>query len=122
MKISRVSATLPVVDLERAKRFYREKFGLKVVREDPSPGALLEAGGSQLYLYKRAATKADHTVAAFTVEDVEATTKDLRGKGVKFEEYNLPELKTVNGIFSMNGYRVAWFKDSEGNIVAISNM
>ena len=48
--------------------------------------------------------------------------KELRAKGVKFEEYDLPNLKTVNGLFSMDGYRAAWFKDSEGNIVAISTM
>jgi catechol 2,3-dioxygenase-like lactoylglutathione lyase family enzyme len=122
MAIASVYPTLPVVNLERAKKFYQEKLGLKVVSEDPSPGALLQAGGCYLYIYQRAATKADHTVASFTVENIEATMKELRAKGVKFEEYDLPNLKTVNGLFSMDGYRAAWFKDSEGNIVAISTM
>jgi len=122
MSISRVYPTLPVVNLERAKKFYQEKLGLKVVQEDLSPGALLQAGGSYLYIYQRAATKADHTVAAFTVDDIETTMKDLRAKGIKFEEYNLPNLKTVNGLFSMDGYKAAWFKDTEGNTVAISSM
>lgn len=122
MAISRVYPTLPVVNLERAKKFYQEKLGLKVVQEDPSPGALLQAGGCYVYLYQRAATKADHTEAAFTVDNVEATMKELRAKGVKFEDYNLPNLKTTNGLLTMDGYKAAWFRDSEGNIVAISSM
>jgi len=124
MKSTRLTPTLPVVDLERAKRFYVDKLGFKVVMEDPSPGALLQTEGTcgNLYIYQRAPTKADHTVAGFTVEDVEATVKELREKGIVFEEYDLPNLKTTNGIFSMNGYKAAWFKDTEGNILAVSNM
>ena len=122
MAINKVYPTLPVVDIERDKKFYQEKLGFKVVKEDPSPGVLLKAGSSNLYLYQREATKADHTEAALTVKNVEATMKELREKGVVFEEYDLPNLKTVNGLFSMDGYRSAWFKDTEGNIIAISNM
>ncbi len=122
MSISGVSPTLPVVDLKRSEKFYQEKLGLKLLREDPSPGATLGAGGCELYIYQRAPTKADHTVAAFRVDNVEASVKELRGKGIKFEEYDMPNLKTRDGIFSMDGYRAAWFKDPDGNIVAISNM
>ncbi len=124
MAISRTYPTLPVVDLKRAEKFYQEKLGFKVVQEDPSPGATLKSGDCDcyLYLYKREPTKADHTVAAIQVKDVEATMRDLISKGIKFEEYNMPSLKTVNGLFKMNGYRAAWFKDTEGNILAVSNM
>jgi catechol 2,3-dioxygenase-like lactoylglutathione lyase family enzyme len=63
---AKVHATLPAVDLERAKKFYEGTLGLKVIQEDPSPGAVLQAGeGTTIYLYQRAATKADHTVAGF---------------------------------------------------------
>ncbi len=48
--------------------------------------------------------------------------KELRGKGITFEEYNMPNLRTINGLLTMNGYRAAWFKDTEGNILGISNM
>jgi catechol 2,3-dioxygenase-like lactoylglutathione lyase family enzyme len=122
MAINKVYPTLPVVDIERAKKFYQEKLGFKLEKEDPSPGVLLKVGRSNLYLYQRGATKADHTEAAFIVKNVEGTMKELREKGVVFEEYDLPNLKTVNGLFSMDGYRSAWFKDTEGNIIAISNM
>jgi catechol 2,3-dioxygenase-like lactoylglutathione lyase family enzyme len=119
-----VYATLPVVDLKRARKFYEEKLGLKVIKEDPSPGVTLQAGnGTHLYLYQRGATKADHTVADFVVANVEAEVKQLKAKGVKFEEYNIPSMgiKTVNGVATMEGYKAAWFKDTEGNILGISN-
>jgi len=118
-----VFPTVTVVDLNRARKFYEEKLGLKVIQTDPSPGAVLQAGeGARLYIYQRTATKADHTVAAFTVRDVEATVKELKAKGVVFEEYDMPGLKTVNGIFTMGEIKGAWFKDTEGNILAVTNM
>ena len=120
-----VAPTLPAVDLKRARKFYEEKLGLKVVKEDPSPGLMLQCGrGTMLYIYQRGATKADHTVASFAVDDVEAEVKELKRKGVKFEEYDIPSMgiKTVNGIATAGGFKEAWFKDSEGNILAISQM
>ncbi len=118
-----IHPTLPVVDLARAKKFYEEKLGLKIVQEDPSPGAILQCGkGTMLYIYQRGATKADHTAASFIVDDVEATVKELKAKGVVFEEYDSPGLKTVNSIFTMGEMKGAWFKDTEGNILAVSNL
>jgi predicted enzyme related to lactoylglutathione lyase len=117
-----VTPTIPVVDLGRARSFYERTLGLKVSREDGSMGLMLDAGDcTKLYLYKRAATRADHTVASFEVDDIEAEVKELRRKGVVFEEYDIPEmgLKTVNGIAAMNGEKAAWFKDTEGNILAL---
>ncbi len=120
-----VHPTLPAVDLQRARKFYEDTLGLKVIREDPSPGILFGAGNSTaIYLYQRGATKADHTEAAFKVDDVEAEVNELKAKGIKFEEIDIPSMgiKTVNGIVTMNGYQGAWFKDTEGNIIGITNM
>ena len=118
-----VAPTLPVVDLERALRFYQDKLGLKVVQMDPSPGAMMQCGkGTMLYLYQRAATKADHTVAAFNVDNIESEVKELKAKGVVFEEYDMPGLKTVNSIATMGSMKGAWFKDTEGNILGVSQM
>jgi catechol 2,3-dioxygenase-like lactoylglutathione lyase family enzyme len=117
-----VTPTIPVVDLKRARSFYENKLGLKVSREDESMGLMLDAGDcTKVYLYKRAATKADHTVASFEVNDIEAEVKDLKKKGVSFEEYDIPDMgiKTVNGVAAMNGEKAAWFKDTEGNILAL---
>ena len=120
-----VAPTLPAVDLKRAKKFYTEKLGLKIIMEDPSPGMMLQCGGgTMMYIYQRAATKADHTVASFKVDNIEAEVNELRGKGVKFEEYNIPSMgiKTVNGIATMGNMKSAWFKDTEGNIMALNQM
>ncbi len=114
---------LPAIDLNRAKKFYTEMIGLKIL-EESSKGLVFESanGGPDLYIYKREATKADHTVAGFIVEDVEKEVKELKEKGVLFEEYDTPETKTVNSIASKDGGQSAWFKDTEGNIIAVASM
>ena len=77
---SRISPTLPAVDLKRARKFYHETLGLKIAFED-SAGVMFEGGGgSSVYLYQRGPTKADHTVASFEVEDIEREMKELSGK------------------------------------------
>jgi catechol 2,3-dioxygenase-like lactoylglutathione lyase family enzyme len=118
-----IHPTLPVVDLRRARKFYEEILGLEVAATDPSPGILFEAGeDTYVYVYQRGATKAEHTAASFTVDDVEATVKELKAKGVAFEEIDTPTFKTVDGIATMGEMKGAWFKDTEGNILAVTNM
>jgi len=120
-----VYPSLPAVNIIRAKKFYQEKLGLKIVSEDPGPGVMFQAGqNTMLYLYQRGATKADHTAAMFTVDNLESEVKDLKSKGVKFEEYNIPEMKikTVNSIAVFEGMKAAWFKDTEGNILGIGEL
>lgn len=116
-----VTPMLPVVDYERAKSFYGSTLGLRLM-EEPLPGnAMFECGnGTRLGIYQRGATKADHTVACFSVDDLEAEMKALRQKGVTFEEYDFPGLKTVNGVATIGSYQSAWFKDPEGNIVSLT--
>jgi catechol 2,3-dioxygenase-like lactoylglutathione lyase family enzyme len=115
-----VYATIPARDFERAKHFYRDTLGLKV-EEDRPEGIRLECGGTQLYVYPTfTPAVAGHTLASWEVADLESEMADLRARGVTFEEYDLPGLKTTNGVADMGGERGAWFKDSEGNILAIS--
>ena len=120
-----IHPTIPVVDLTRAKRFYEETLGLKVIATDPSPGAQLQAGGgTSVYLYQRPSTNSTHTMAAFVVEDVEAQVRELKARGVAFEELDMPEsgLRTVDGVASMGDMKAAWFKDSEGNTIGVTNL
>ena len=123
---SPVRPTIPVMDLERAKRFYETMLGLKpmLAKNDNSSGmAMFECGnGTQIELYKRSPSKADNTVATFEVSDIEDEVNALRGKGVVFEEYDMPEIKTQNGISTQGPVKAAWFKDSEGNILCIHQM
>jgi predicted enzyme related to lactoylglutathione lyase len=115
-----LSATLPAVDIERAKKFYAEKLGLKESASQEPGGVTFDCGnGTQLYIYQRAPVKVEHTLASFMVKDLAAEMTELRGRGVVFEEYDFPGLKTVNGIADMGGFKAAWFKDSEGNILGI---
>lgn len=124
LKDKMVAATLPAVDLERARKFYEEKLGLKVTQTDMGGVMFQAGGGTALYLYRRGPTKADHTVASFNVDNIEAEISDLRAKGVVFEEYDIPlmHIKTINGLATMDGTKMAWFKDTEGNILSITQM
>jgi catechol 2,3-dioxygenase-like lactoylglutathione lyase family enzyme len=115
-----VIPTLPVVDLNRARKFYEEVLGLEPEIVDVA-GVQYGCGkGTKLFIFPREATKADHTVAGFEVDDLESVMKSLRDKGVVFEEYDTPNIKTVDGICTLGPVKVAWFKDTEDNIISIS--
>jgi catechol 2,3-dioxygenase-like lactoylglutathione lyase family enzyme len=120
---SPVRPTIPVVDLDRAKRFYETTMGLKPVpanNDSTFSITIFECGnGTSIELYQRAPSKADHTVATFEVSNIEEEVNALRGKGVVFEEYDTPEIRTDNGIAKQGPVKAAWFKDSEGNILCI---
>jgi predicted enzyme related to lactoylglutathione lyase len=119
---ARAAAMLPAQDLERAKAFYRDKLGMTPTQErDPMGGLLYELSGGTGFAVFLSSGKASgtHTQMALEVEDLDATIKDLRARGLKFEEYDSPGLKTKDGIAEVAGTKVAWFKDSEGNLVAI---
>ena len=118
-----VSPEIPVTNLEQAKRFYEGVLGLKPATGLEAPGHFFyeAGGGTQLGIYERGPSKAEHTLAAFNVSDVDAAVRDLRAKGVKFEDYDFPGLKTVNGIATLGNWRGGWFKDPDGNILAVGH-
>jgi predicted enzyme related to lactoylglutathione lyase len=118
----KIVTVLPAVDMNRAKKFYTEKLGLKIETERPAGVMLAGGSGTHLFLYEHSATKADHTAVMFWVDDIEAEVVALKQKGIVFEEYDMPGLKTENGIATIGRDRSAWFKDSEGNIIAISQI
>jgi len=96
-----VVTILPAGDLSRARTFYEGKLGLRPISEKET-GVMYECGGgTMLYIYQRESTKAEHTVAGFSVEDIEVEVGALRAKSVEFEEYNLPGIKTVDWIATM---------------------
>jgi len=111
--------TVPVVELERATAFYRDVLGLRILFE-AGPSVRFEAGrASQISIFRRGATKADHTVAHFEVDDVEGVVRDLESRGVEFIDYDDGPLKTTNHIAQIGPARGAWFHDTEGNILGI---
>lgn len=117
---SRVSAVLPVVNLERARKFYEEKLGLQAIER--ADGMMFQCGqGTQLTVYQRATpTKADHTVAGWEVDNIEEAVQALYDRGVVFEQYDLPGLTTnTQGIATVGTAKGAWFKDPDGNIMSL---
>jgi catechol 2,3-dioxygenase-like lactoylglutathione lyase family enzyme len=116
----RATAMIPAKDFGRAKAWYAEKLGLKPVEEMPDGGgaAYLLAGGTRAFLYPtQFAGTAQHTLLSFDTPDLAADMQDMRGKGVAFLDYDLPGLKTENGVASFGPVKNAWCKDSEGNIL-----
>jgi predicted enzyme related to lactoylglutathione lyase len=111
---------LPATDVARARRFYEEKVGL-TPREEVAGGVVYECGsGSWIFLYQSAGAGTSEASQAFwQVQDVEREVRELKSRGVTFIDYDLPGLKTVDGIATMDGTRGAWFKDPEGNILAL---
>ena len=114
-------AVLSASDLGRAKAWYAEKLDLKPVEEHEQE-AWYQTGSSRWLLYQSGFAGTNKaTSAGFLVDDVEATVAELRGRGVEFQEYDLPEFKTVDGVATTpDGTKAAWFTDSEGNIVSIA--
>ena len=118
---SPVSATLPFDGLKAARDFYGRKLGLKLVSGSVKHGYLeYQAGtGSQLMLFESDSKKSDDTGATFEVTNLARLMAALRRKGVKFQEYDLPGIKTVKGVARMDGHTMAWIKDPGGNILAL---
>jgi catechol 2,3-dioxygenase-like lactoylglutathione lyase family enzyme len=124
----KVVARIPAQDLQRARSFYAEKLGLEPSEERPG-GLLYRCGEGEFALFESTgAASGDHTQMGWEVEDIEATVEQLRARGVVFEEYDFPGLKTVNGIAEVEGNypskggvgeKAAWFMDSEGNLFGI---
>jgi catechol 2,3-dioxygenase-like lactoylglutathione lyase family enzyme len=117
LKDCRVFTTLPVSDSARARRFYAEKLGLTPTAPD---GDFYECGdGTRFVISTMGFKPGGHTQMAFAVKDIGSVVKQLRSKGVAFEEYDYPTLKTVDGIADQGDLKAAWFKDSEGNMIGI---
>lgn len=115
-------ATLPAKDLERAKAFYAERLGLTAIEQNGT-GIHYIVGGSRFRLFRSGGSASgSHTQLALTVSDVDAHVDTLRKRGVTFEEYDYPNLKTVDGIADLGYARAAWFKDSEGNLLGIAEL
>jgi predicted enzyme related to lactoylglutathione lyase len=116
-----VTTMLPVKDLNRAREFYEKKLGLKPLglRQDGKFQFAGGTGGVIALFPKEGGTKADHTAVSFQVKNIEQALKDLKARGVVFEDYDFPGLKTVNHVCVLGAEKAAWFKDTEGNYLCI---
>ena len=117
-----ITPVLPSTDLERSKKFYTEKLGLTVKSEHHGGVSFSAGGGTELFVYERPPSIAEHTLAAFRVDDLEAVVDELTTKGVVFEKYDFPGLKTDEkgiAVMDSDNEKAAWFKDPDGNILSI---
>ena len=106
-------AKLPARDLERARRFYDEKLGLRPFGEH-GPHLYYEVGGARFLLFQSAGEPTgSHDQMGFVVDNIKARVGELRERGVVFEDYD----HTVDGIADFGEVRAAWFKDTEGNLL-----
>jgi len=121
LKSARIVPYIPVSNVARARKFYEEKVGLKP-KEEYAGGVIYECGGgSWVFMYPSAGAGTSKASTAFwAVDDVAAEVQELKARGVVFEEYDMPGIKMENSIASGGGAKTAWFKDSEGNIMAVS--
>jgi|SRR5688572_16337694 predicted enzyme related to lactoylglutathione lyase len=120
LQASPMYAYIPAKDVNRARKFYEEKLGLKPKREIEG-GVVYEFGEhTAAFLYPTPNAGTSKASQAFwQVKDVEKEVAELRKRGVQFENYDQPGMKTENGILTAGGAKAAWFKDTEGNIMAV---
>jgi catechol 2,3-dioxygenase-like lactoylglutathione lyase family enzyme len=115
-----IHATLPATDLERAKRFYTEKLGL-TAESEAQEGIFFRSGDTRFLVFPSGGTASGtHTQLSWTVDDIATEVAALQARGVNFEEYDMPSLKTINGVALMGPVKIAWMKDSEGNLLSIA--
>jgi catechol 2,3-dioxygenase-like lactoylglutathione lyase family enzyme len=116
-----VSMMLPVTDVDRARTFYSESLGLDYTGTDEEGSALYALdGGSTLVLLPRPDSRpSESTAMSFEVDQITSEIDDLRGRGVVFEDYDLPDLRTVDHVAVMGSEKAAWFKDPDGNVLCL---
>jgi len=114
-------SVLPAKDLRRAMAYYKDKLGLEPVEEQEG-GVMYQTGsGTKFLIYETDnAGSAKNTAMCWDTADLDAEMTELRGRGVEFEDYDFPGLKTENGVATTGGERAAWFTDSEGNILCLT--
>ena len=120
LKDAPIRAYLPASNINRARKFYEELIGLEP-KAEYAGGVVYECGGAEVFMYPTPNAGTSRASQAFwQVPDVEAEVSELKARGVQFEEYDFPGMTMKNSIVTAGGAKTAWFKDTEGNILAIA--
>ena len=116
----RCHTTLPVTDLDKARAFYEGALGFKPFEVNPV-AVLYDAGEGTKFAVTKSSGKAagTHTQMGFTVADIGAEVADLKRRGVVFEEYDFPTLRTEGGVATTGAGKAAWFLDPDGNMIGL---
>jgi catechol 2,3-dioxygenase-like lactoylglutathione lyase family enzyme len=121
---SPVGPAVAVSDMDRAREFYEGKLGLSGGQDQGDGGHTYPCGGgTEIHVYPSPdnAGKSGATLAAWNVDDVEATVDELTARGVTFEQYGEPFNTDEKGIARLGNQAVAWFKDPDGNTLAVGS-
>ena len=121
---SRIATMLPVSDLQRARAFYEDLLGFKSMFENEAGQEVgYQTGGGGTFVIYRSGGRADgsFTQMSIMLSDFDAEVADLRDRGVTFMDYDMPGLKTVDGVATLGNDRAAWFKDPDGNTIAVTS-
>jgi hypothetical protein len=119
LKDSEIVAILPAEDMDRARGFYEQTLGFEPESVDPG-GVYYRSGSGRFSVYPtQFAGTSQHTQAGWLVDDLKKKVAELRDRGVEFEEYDFPGLKTEDGIADLGSELAAWFKDTEGNTIGV---
>jgi len=120
LKDAPICAYIPVSDVARARKFYEKTVGLHP-KAEYAGGVIYACGGTEVFMYPTPNAGTSKASQAFwQVDDVEAEVAELKARGVTFEEYDIPGITMKNSIATGGGAKTAWFKDTEGNILAVS--
>lgn len=121
LSASPLTTIIPVTDGERSRRFYEDSLGLPFQGQatDGNMVFTLAGSGALALLSDPEAKPSPHTTASFEVHDIAGVITELGAKGVVFEEYDLPDLKTVDHVCVLGSEKAAWFKDPDGNILCL---
>jgi catechol 2,3-dioxygenase-like lactoylglutathione lyase family enzyme len=120
-----VAALLAVSDLDRARRFYEHQLGLAPGEEEQDGVAYPCANGTRIFVYlsPENAGQSAATLAGWFVDDLDLTMDELASRGVVFEQYDQPGIKTdERGVFDAGRFRAAWMKDPDGNTMALTQL
>jgi catechol 2,3-dioxygenase-like lactoylglutathione lyase family enzyme len=116
---ARAVPVIPASDLERARRFYEERLGFELDTEGPD-GYTFKVGDGYIFVYPTSANRGEATRVSFMVDDLDAEVRELKGKGIRFEKYDLPDTTWhEDNVAEYGGYRTFWFEDSEGNVLNV---
>jgi catechol 2,3-dioxygenase-like lactoylglutathione lyase family enzyme len=118
-----VMATIGVKDLDAASRFYEGSLGLERVSAEDSEAIVYRSGDSTLLVYRSGFAGTNQATAATWIvgENLEETVRALRARGVRFEHYDLPETTRNGDVHVAGRLKIAWLKDPDGNILALSS-
>ena len=115
-----VGPNIPTKNLEQARKYYSEVLGLEEAPAEEHGAALFKCGkGTMLMIYEKQNYTPEHTLATWIVDDLDAEMAELRGRGVKFEDFDVPGARTTNQVGTSKTARMAWFKDPDGNTLAL---